>query len=681
MVFGDLELGNEDFPAMNLTCLTIALTLTLAAADEDLKALPVHGETPPYRLVYESLLKQAHAALDRRQAAFEQLSTPERISVWQRERREFFVRQLGGLPERTPIKGEVVGKLAGEGFRIEKVIYESRPRHHVTALLYLPEGQPPFPAVMVGCGHSRTAKASDYNQKMCTLLARNGIAAFCYDPIGQGERSQMLAADGQPKHAGTTTEHFLLGVGSILVGTNTAQYRIWDAMRAIDYLATRPEIDAERIGATGCSGGGTESSYLMALDDRVRSAAPACYITTFRRLLDTIGPQDAEQNIFGQLSFGMDQPDYLLMRAAKPTLICATTEDFFDIQGSWDALRQAKRIYARLGFPERVDLVEADGKHGLGPVGRKAMVEWMRRWLLGQDGSIIEVDLPIRSEQELQCIPRGQVLLLADERSVYDLNAEREQELAKARGETWKGVAPDEARKQVRKIAAIRPLAELPAAKPRVVGSLERNGYRIDKLLLEAEHVPPLAALLFVPAKPASEAVLYIHGQGKHVDAAPGGPIEQLVRKGSLVLAIDVRGLGEMAGGPPNELLGAAWKEFYLAYLLGQSLVGLRAEDVLSTARFLSSYESGGKPRRVRLVAIGEATVPALHAAALEPQLFAAAHLKDSMQPWAEIARGGEAAGQLTSAVHGALEFYDWPDLRRLCAGAEVTFEAPAGKP
>ena len=663
---------------MNLCCMTLVVAMSFAASDDELKVLSADGEMPPSNFVYESLLKQAHAALDRRQAAFEQLTTRERIAAWQRERREFFVRQLGGFPERTPIEGEVVGTLEGDGFRIEKVIYESRPRHHVTASLYLPEGKGPFPAVLVGCGHSRTAKASDYNQKMCILLARNGIAAFCYDPIGQGERSQMLTAEGKPMHDGTTTEHFLVGVGSILVGTNTAQYRIWDGMRAIDYLATRPEIDAERIGATGCSGGGTESSYLMALDDRVRCAAPACYITTFRRLLDTIGPQDAEQNIFGQVAFGLDQPDYLLMRAAKPTLICATTEDFFDIQGSWDALRQAKRIYARLGLPERVDLVEADGKHGLGPVGRKAMVEWMRRWLSGKDDSIVEADIPIRSEQELQCTPRGQVLLLADERSVYDLNAEREQVLAKARSAAWKGVAPDGARKQVRKLAAIRPLAEIPVVKPRTVGAIQGDGYRIEKLALEAEHAPPLAALLFVPAKPAAETVLYIHGQGKHVDAAPGGLIERLVLQGSLVLAIDVRGVGETAPSAPNELLGAAWKESYMAYLLGQSLVGLRAEDVLSSARFLASHESGSKPRRVRLAASGEATVPALHAVALEPQLFAAAGLKEAMQSWAEIARGGDPAGQLTSAVHGALAVYDWPDLRRLCAGVEVAFEAPA---
>ena len=220
------------------------------------------------------------------------------------------------------------------------------------------------------------------------MLARHGMAALCYDPIGQGERSQILTADGKPQFTSTTQEHTLIGVGSILVGGNTARYRVWDGMRAIDYLASRPDIDAKRIGFTGCSGGGTLTSYVMALDDRVACAAPSCYLTTFRRLIETIGPQDAEQNIFGQIALGLDQPDYVLLRAPRPTLISSTTGDFFDIQGTWDNYRQAKRIFGRLGYPERVDLVEAEGGHGVQPANLIGITRWMRRWLLGKDDAV-----------------------------------------------------------------------------------------------------------------------------------------------------------------------------------------------------------------------------------------------------------------------------------------------------
>ena len=157
-------------------------------------------------------------------------------------------------------------------------------------------------------------------------------------------------------------------------------------MRSIDYLAGREEVDADRIGVTGCSGGGTITSYLMALDYRVACAAPSCYITSFRRLIDTIGPQDAEQNIHGQLAFGMDHADYLMMRAPMPILVLASTHDFFDINGTWDSFRQAKRIYTRLGFADRMSLVETDAKHGFPKLQRRGhgavdapVLGWSRR--------------------------------------------------------------------------------------------------------------------------------------------------------------------------------------------------------------------------------------------------------------------------------------------------------------
>ncbi len=240
--------------------------------------------------LYAHLQQQAYTALDRRAEAYEQLKTPDQIRAYQQELRDFCVGQLGGFPERTPLNPQTVGTIQADGYRIENVIFESQPNHHVTANLYLPDAASPVPGVVVSSGHSRTGKTADYNQRFGIMMAKHGMAALCFDPIGQGERSQILDAEGEPQFQSTTTEHFLMGVGSILVGRNTARYRIWDAMRSIDYLASRPEVDPERIGFTGCSGGGTLTSYVMALDDRVTCAAPACYLTTFRRLIETIGP-------------------------------------------------------------------------------------------------------------------------------------------------------------------------------------------------------------------------------------------------------------------------------------------------------------------------------------------------------------------------------------------------------
>ncbi len=169
------------------------------------------------------------------------------------------------------------------------------------------KGKPAIMAIDPICGmqvDERTAlsaerdgKAAENHQRVSILFARSGIAALSYDPIGQGERYQAFAPDGQPLTGGgqvtrprsqqlenlpgkptfgPVEEHTLMGIGSILVGRNTATYRIFDGMRCIDYLVSRPDIDADKIGCTGVSGGGTLTSYLMALDERIKCAASVC---------------------------------------------------------------------------------------------------------------------------------------------------------------------------------------------------------------------------------------------------------------------------------------------------------------------------------------------------------------------------------------------------------------------
>ncbi|MEX0818338.1 MAG: acetylxylan esterase, partial [Pirellulaceae bacterium] len=433
-----------------------------------------------------------------------------------------------------------VRTIQADGYRIELVLYESQPQHHVTANLYIPDGEGPFPGVVVSSGHSRTGKTADYNQRFGIMLAKHGMAALCFDPIGQGERSQILDEQGEPKYSGTTTEHFLIGVGSTLVGRSTATYRVWDGMRSIDYLVSRPDIDPARIGYTGCSGGGTLTSYVMALDDRVTCAAPACYLTTFRRLIETIGPQDAEQNIFGQIAFGLDQPDYVLMRAPRPTLISATTGDFFDYQGAWDNYRQSKRIYGRLGFPERTDLVEIEGNHGVQPQNLATIAHWMKRWLLDRDEPVTIAELDTRPPGKLLCTPSGQVLHLSAERSVFDLNAEREEQLAAQRQKLWETESREDMVTKIRDRAGVRSLEELDAPKFEDAGRIQRGEYHIDRLILRTDSGVPLAGLTFHPQSPQDDAYLYLHDNGKLGDSEPDGPIEQLVNDGYAVVSIDL---------------------------------------------------------------------------------------------------------------------------------------------
>jgi hypothetical protein len=225
-----------------------ALLLLMATASlaENLAVLqPQPGQPQPPQMMETYLKDLARSAFARRQAEYEALKTPEQVRGYQQRMREFLLQQLGGLPERTPLDAQVVGTLSLNGCRVQKITYHSQPGLLVTATLYLPATDPPYPVVLIPCGHDKNGKAAQAYQRGAILLAQHGIAAFCYDPIGQGERYQLLDADGNPRFA-ATVEHTLLGVGSILLGSNTAQYRVWDGIRAIDYLVSRDDIDLQR---------------------------------------------------------------------------------------------------------------------------------------------------------------------------------------------------------------------------------------------------------------------------------------------------------------------------------------------------------------------------------------------------------------------------------------------------
>jgi dienelactone hydrolase len=619
-------------------------------------------------------MQQAEQAGQRWLADYEARKTPDQIAAYQARLRAKFLEAIGGLPERTPLNVKVTGTVARDGYRVEKVIFESQPRHFVTALVFLPDAgrfKPPYPGVVVPCGHAKAAKGHDEYQSMGALLALNGMAALVFDPIDQGERGQYLGKGGWPELWGTRG-HGQIGLQSTLLGRNTARFEIWDGMRAIDYLQSRPEVDPQRIGCTGNSGGGTQTSYLMALDDRIRAASPSCYLCGFPALLKTIGPQDAEQNIFGQLAFGMDHADYLMMRAPTPILICAATQDFFDIRGAWETFRYGKRLYTRLGFPERMDLLENDAKHNYNKTQREGVARWMSRWLLGKDVPISEPAITQLSQKEYQCTPEGQVMLLSGARSVYDLNEDYEKQLVLRRAELWKPGDRAAALAKVRQLAGIRRLADVPKPEVEVVETIGRDRYRIEKLLLKVEEGILLPALRFLPEKADGRgAVLYVHEGGEAADALPGGPIERMALEGKTVLALDLPGTGQAKSS------GSEGRDAHTAYLLGRSCVGLCAEHVLIAARYLKEQTPGGRPGTVDLVAVGHVGTAALHAAAVEPDLFDSVKLARAPVPWSGAVHSRQPKLGTAEVVHGALAAYDLPDLAA-SLGKKAAIEQPA---
>lgn len=694
----------------------LLLTTLRSAAAENLTVLmPTADGIVPGKQLERWLKNEFYRLVDRRSSAFEKMLKSEAACrAWQTERREFFLRQIGGLPERTPLHPQVVGKLQGDGYRAEKIVLESRPNFHLTANLYLPESSPPWPAVLVPCGHSHEGKAAGQYQRVCILLARNGLAAICYDPIGQGERYQMLDLAHQRKvfddaqHVPTphpnvrfmcTTEHTMIGLSSALLGANVAQFRIWDGMRVIDYLQSRRDILADKIGCTGNSGGGTETAYLMALDDRIVAAAPGCYLTTFRRLIDSKGPQDGEQNIFGQIGFGMDEADYCIMRAPRPTLICAGTRDAtFDFRGTWELFLDAKRFYSRIGAAEKMDINTPDAPHGFTLQQREATARWMHRWLIGGDKEIREVNAlpdsftdeqlrvynePDWTPEQLRCTPQGQVLLLAGEHSTFQVNADRASQMRRERAGRWSQMTADGKRRLIRETVGAQTPEPLTKQHVEMVGQIERDGCAIRKLVLTTDDGLRLPALAFVPSQPSGVAVLYLHGESLQTDAARGGPVESLVKQGHVVLAAELRGIGETETGHDRTDFGKGRfgrdnLEIFLAYLMGKSFVGMRVDDTVRWTQLLVEGSlTGGKPRELHLVAVGEAAIPALHAAVLAGDAFRSVTLRRMIESWESVVAATETFNQSVNVVHGALRHYDLPDLAAMLAPDRLKLVEP----
>tara|TARA_Y100001934_G_scaffold223636_1_gene267305 strand:- start:11653 stop:13701 length:2049 start_codon:yes stop_codon:yes gene_type:complete len=646
----------------------------------------------------ERLKGRFYALTEERDAAFEKLNGQPALRSWQQDRRRFFQQQIGAFPGRTPLKARVTGRLQGKGYQIEKVMFESRPRHTVTGNLYLPESKGPHPVILIPCGHSHNGKASGQYQRAAILFAQNGMAAFCYDPIGQGERYQVIDPAGGKTHFEDiprklavphptvrhlcTTEHTLIGVGSILLGENVAQYRIWDGMRAIDYLQSRTDIQADKIGCTGNSGGGTLTSYLMALDDRIKAASPGSYLTTFKKLIEIKGPQDAEQNIFGQIAFGMGASDYLIMRAPVPILICASTRDStFHIEGARKVFEQANRFYSHLGFPERVALNEADVPHGYYLQHREAVARWMHRWLVGRDKVIWEkprsewpaevtdtflrsLSEPVWTAEQLQCSPAGQVMLLDGERSAFELNADKAKGLTHARRKTWSRFSAQEKREVIRKTIGMKVVAKTrfeSSGSPR-----EEESCVITHILMRRTNQITLAAKVYVPTGKVTQHTLLLHDRGIAAEELPLA----LAKKGHRVVSAELSGIG-LTDVPANKRtwaygrFGLDNQEILTAYLMGDSFVRMRVDDALAWA----SYFDNRKPD---VIAIGEAAIPVLHAAALAPERFGNIKLQKMIRSWNDVVSAPEHYNQLVNAVHGALRHYDLTDLVNLTQ-AQVT--------
>ncbi len=512
---------------------------------------------------------------------------------------------LEPLPERTPLNARVTGRAEREAYTIENLIFESRPRFYVTANLYLPKGVPgPVPGVVVVPGHAMDdGKNYGLYQAAQLGLVHLGFAVLAYDPIGQGERK--LPGFGHN-----------LGYGSLLVGHTNEGMITWDTLRAVDYLAGRPEVDPGRIGLTGNSGGGENTFYAMPLDERVRAGASFSFVCSYHEWL-RLGGNHCICNHLPGIVREMEEAEIVALCLPRAFLAGNGSRDpIFPIAGTRETMRQAAALYAACGAGDRIAAVEVPEGHGWHKPLREAAYGWFARWLQGRgDGSPIPEPEAVRPESpkspDLLCVKPGQ-RLPEDAETVVTLNRARAAGLIarypSVPGDpaAWQGLAAAWRERLWERLGGRPPAAEPEAS---VVEEFAWEGARVQALALTVEDGLQVAALHLRPEGGASPlpVVLYVDDAGKA--AVRSSPVvRRLLAAGAAVFALDPRGSGE-----------TAVHENHLAsdgVCLGRPLLAQRAWDVLQSVRFLRSPRGGGAAD-VRLYGRGSSGLLALLAAAL----------------------------------------------------------------
>jgi dienelactone hydrolase len=493
---------------------------------------------------------------------------------------------IGGLPEYTgPLRARVTGRLTAPGYAIEKVIYESLPGVYVTGNVYVPGTVGRWPAILATSGHTQEGKPEP--QVLAANLALQGYVVLTFDPIGQGEREQTyLPQLGRPLSGGGGNEHLELGARSILMGASVARYFIHDAMRGIDYLTSRTDVDGERIGVTGCSGGGAIAAYVAALDRRVKAAAAGCFINSFRTLFT--GPTaDSEMSLPRLLANGLDWADVFELAAPTPWLMMATEEDYFPPAGAEAVYRETKKFYGHFSASNRVSYFVGPGPHGTPWESREKIYHWMNTWLRNGERETKGRRVKEFTNHELRVTATGNVDGEPGSRKMWEVI--REEFAAKRRS-----AARGELRAEMQQLGVRR---YEPAPPVQVLEQKLDRGYRMERIRIVSEPGVEVEGRLYVPwGKPRGDSVLVVEDQRVpvplYVQRSPSteGIVVDLLERDVPVLELAVRDSPDELDGRP--FLGN-WKTNVRADLVGRNLAAMRAGDLLAGAAFLRERFGG----------------------------------------------------------------------------------------
>ena len=620
-------------------------------------------------MVMRHLTNQAMPLLDQREANIAKLRSREDWLARQNHVRGALDGIIGTFSQNSPLNPQVTGVVRKNGYRIEKIVFESLPRLYVTGCLLIPDGlTSPAPTILYTAGSNPSAFRGEQYQQHILNLVRLGYVVFAIDPIGQGERPQYY----DPATGKSPVSEFNYPVHQcFLTGFTYARFYIRDAMRAIDYLQTRREVDPRRIGMGGLSWGGWQCTIVSALDPRIVAAASAAGINeTYRRLLQSKGVGSAGKYPVGFIAAGLDKPDFFTLIAPRAFMRVSTTRDYKPIQGARESYAQYRRAFEALGAADKLDFTEDDFGHGYTPKNNEAIYRFYGKHL-AHPGPSAFVPMEMMSEEDTRITPTGKVATSLKGAIAFDFYREEAVRLLAAIDLSRQSPA-----KHLRAVpldAARLAGVELPTGEtaPVFLGRHQRQGHKVEMYVLQGEAGYVIPMLLFVPNdSPTRRTIIYIHPQGKSEAANAGGDVARLVQSGYVVAVPDLAGSGET-----RTTWGDSGTLQSLAGMMNRSLVGLQAGDIMRVRAFLMANQDH-QGARIWAIAVGSLGPALLHAAVLD-QSIAALVLVDAPLSYRAAVMNRRYKLDVSAMVPKALTAYDLPDLVAAVAPRRVAFINP----
>lgn len=619
------------------------------------------------RMTQEWLVDQIRAKELEAKNNWEAVKTMDQARAYVESCRDRARTIFGPEPERNPLNAKVMKTVEREQYRIENVVFESRPGFWVTANLYLPKGySEKRPGVVGTCGHSLNGKAAEAYQGFAQGLARQGYVVLIYDPIGQGERFQYLRSDLKSRLNGGVGEHIQMGNQQTLVGEFLGAWFAWDGIRALDYLITRDEVDPRQIAVTGNSGGGTQTTWLCAVEPRWAMAAPACFVTTFRRNVENELPADTEQCPPRAIELGMDHSDFLLAMAPKPLILLAQERDYFDVRGTSEAFERIKKIYTLLGKPENVELFVGPTYHGYTQENREAMYRFFNKHS-SNPASGKEPPLTIEADETLWCTPRGTVSDL-NSRTVFSYTKDIADSLSAKRPR----LGGDDLRRAIETTLRIRRLERSP-------------DYRILRSVGSRSYPAKFYCTYAVETEPRNHAIVTMLSNETWTSRLPQGrqrallylshrSADQELRNepwtqtlfasdpDATFFACDVRGIGESQPDTcGRDTFDSAYGSDYFqsahGLMLGRPYLGQRVFDAVRIIEWLAEYGF----HSVHLAGKGWGAVVATMAGVL-CRTVQKVTLKNGLESFQSVAETEDYVWPYSFMVPGILKSFDLTD-------------------